>query len=92
LEFENFEKLVCDLNIDQNKKNEIELKQAKSNLSDMNFNIYLSSGLLLFLVFNGIWNSGFHIVIVAFFVCDGILLAASIKRKSEYNRIIKKYG
>jgi hypothetical protein len=89
LEFENFEKLTSELKLNQNKKREIDLEQAKSNLSDVNFNVYLLSGLLMFLIFNTIWNSGFHLIILAFFICNGILLYASIKRKLEYKRIIK---
>ena len=89
LEFENFEKLTSELKLNQNKKREIDLKQAKSNLSNVNFNVYLLSGLLIFLIINTIWNSGFHIIILAFFICNGILLYASVKRKLEYKRIIK---
>lgn len=89
LEFENFEKLTSELKLNQNKKREIDLEQAKSNLSNVNFNVYLLSGLLIFLIINTIWNSGFHIIILAFFICNGILLYASVKRKLEYKRIIK---
>ncbi len=89
LEFENFEKLTSELKLNQNKKREIDLEQAKSNLSNVNFNVYLLSGLLIFLIINTIWNSGFHIIILAFFICNGFLLYASIKRKLEYKRIIK---
>ncbi len=89
LEFENFEKLTSDLKLNRNKKREIDLEQAKSNLSDVNFNVYLLSGLLMFLIYNTIWNSGFHLIILALFICNGILLYASIKRKLEYKRIIK---
>jgi len=89
LEFENFEKLTSEINFDRNKKKEIDLKQAKSNLSSLNFNVYFLSGLLIFLVFNTIWNSGFHPIILVFFICIGILLYASVKRKIEYKRIIK---
>ncbi|WP_417291078.1 hypothetical protein [Corallibacter sp.] len=89
LEFENFEKLTSELNFDRNKKEEIDLEQAKSNLSNLKFNVYTLSGLLIFLVFITIWNSGFHPVILAFFICTGILLYASIKRKTGYKRIIK---
>ncbi|NIK93611.1 hypothetical protein GZ212_15730 [Mangrovimonas sp. CR14] len=89
LEFENFEKLTSELNIDQNKKKAIDFEQAKSNLSNMIFNIYILSGLLIFLVFNAIWNSGFHSIILALFIGIGILLYASIKRNLEYRKIIK---
>ncbi|NRD23870.1 hypothetical protein HNV10_11490 [Winogradskyella litoriviva] len=89
LEFENFEKLTSEINLDRNKKKEIDLEQAKSNLSSLNFNVYILSGLLIFLVFNTIWNSGFHPIVLAFFTCIGILLYASIKRKIEYKRTIK---
>ena len=53
------------------------------------FNVYILSGLLIFLVFNTIWNSGFHPIILAFFICIGILLYSSVKRKIEYKRKIK---
>tara|TARA_B110000879_G_C10873316_1_gene393818 strand:- start:8 stop:667 length:660 start_codon:yes stop_codon:yes gene_type:complete len=89
LEFENFEKLTSELKLNQNKKREIDLEQAKSNLSNVNFNVYLLSGLLIFLIINTIWNSGFHIIILAFLLCNGILLYASIKRKLKYKRILK---
>lgn len=89
LEFENFEKLTSELKLNQNKKKEIDLEQAKSNLSNVNFSVYILSGFLIFLVFNTIWNSGFHIIILASFICNGILLYASVKRKLEYKRIIK---
>lgn len=89
LEFENFEKLTSELNFDRNKKEEIDLEQAKSNLSNLKFNVYILSGLLIFLVFNTIWNKGFHPIILAFFICIGILLYGSIKRKTKYKRIIK---
>jgi hypothetical protein len=87
LEFENFEKLTSELKLNQIKKRAIDLKQAKSNRSNVNFTIYLLSGLLIFLIFNTIWNSGFHVIILASFVCNGILLYASIKRKLVYKRI-----
>tara|TARA_R110001583_G_C5465454_1_gene392340 strand:- start:30 stop:641 length:612 start_codon:yes stop_codon:yes gene_type:complete len=89
LEFENFENLTSELKIDQNKKKEIDLEQAKSNLSNVNFNVYILSGLLIFLVFNTICNSGFHPIIFAFLISIGILLYASVKRKLEYKSIIK---
>lgn len=92
LEFENFEKLISELNFDRNKNKEIDLTQAKSNLSNLNFNVYLLSGFLIFLVLNSIWNSGLHPMILAFFICIGILLYASIKRKTKYKRIIKNYS
>ncbi len=89
LEFENFKKLTSELKLNQNKKREIDLEQAKSNLSNVNFNVYLLFGLLVFLIINTIWNSGFHLVILIFFLSNGILLYASVKRKLEYKRIIK---
>ena len=89
LEFENFENLTSELKVDQNKKKEIDFEQAKSNLSNVNFNVYILSGLLIFLVFNTIWNIGFHPIILAFFISIGILLYASVKRKLQYKRIIK---
>lgn len=88
LEFENFEKLICDLKIDRVKKKEIDFEQAKSNLSNTNFNVYILSGFLIFLVFNTIWNSGFHLLIVAFFVCAIVLLYASISRKMKYEQTL----
>jgi hypothetical protein len=48
LEFENFEKLTSVLKLNQNKKRKIDLEQAKSNLSNVNFNVYLLFGLLIF--------------------------------------------
>ncbi len=89
LEFENFEKLTSELKVDKNKKTEIDLAQAKSNYSNMNFNVIIISGLLIFLVLNGIWNSGFHLIIIIFFICIGLLLYASVKRRIEYKRIKK---
>lgn len=89
LEFENFENLTSELKIDQNKKKEIDFEQAKSNISNVNFNVYLLSGLLTFLVFNTIRNSGFRPIILVFFISIGILLYASVKRKLQYKRIIK---
>ncbi len=91
LEFENFEKLTSELNFDRNKKKEIDLEQAESNFSNINFNVYVLSGLLIFLVLNTIWNSGFHYIIIFFFICIGLLLYASIKRRIEYKQI-KKNG
>lgn len=89
LEFENFENLISELKINQNRKREIYFKQAKSNLSDVNFNIYLLSVLLLFIIFNVLINSGFHPLIIMFFIFNIVLLYASVKRKLEYKRIIK---
>lgn len=88
LEFENFEKLTSEINFDRKIKKEVDLKQAKSNLSSLNFNIYILTGLLMFLVANTIWNSGFHPIILAFFICIGILLYATLKRKIKYKQII----
>lgn len=88
-EFENFEKLTSELNFDRNKKKEIDLNQAKSNLSNLKFNVYILSGLLILIVFNTIWNSGYHPINLPFFICTVILLYASIKRITKYKRIIK---
>jgi hypothetical protein len=91
LEFENFDSLTNQFTNTNNKskKKEIDLKQAKSNLSSINFNIYLLSGFLIFLIFNTIFNSGFHIIIFIFYFCLGLFLYASIKRKIKYRRIMK---
>lgn len=92
LEFENFEKLTSELKIDPNKKREINLEQAKSNLSNMNFNVYLLSAfliLLMFLVFRTIYTNGFHPIMLVFSICCGLILYASIKRKLEYKRTLK---
>ena len=89
LEFENFEKLTSELKIDLNKKKQIDFKQANSNFSSINFNVYLLSGLLIFLIYNAIWVNGFHLIIFAFVICVGILLYLSVKRKIKYKRIIK---
>lgn len=91
LEFENFDSLTNQFTNTNNKskKKEIDLKQAKSNLSSINFNIYLLSGFLIFLIFNTIFNSGLHIIIIIFYFCLGLFLYASIKRKIKYSRIMK---
>lgn len=88
LEFENFERLTSELKVDLNKRKKIDYEQAKFNFSNITYNVYILSGLLLFLVFNIIWNSGFHLMILYFLICVGILLYASIKRKIKYKRII----
>jgi hypothetical protein len=90
LEFENFDKLISGLKLNQHRKTEIDLEQATSNLSNVNFNVYLLAGFLIFLVFNIIWNSGFHFIVIAFFICNVILLYAAFKRKLEYKRRMKK--
>lgn len=90
LEFENFECLISDLEIDQNEKWKIDLKQATSNQSSMNFNTYLLSGFLIFLVLNAIWNSGLHPVIVVVFFFNVVLLYASIKRRIRYEKILTR--
>ena len=89
LEFENFKKLTSELKVDKTKKTEIDLAQAKSNYSNINFNVIVLSGLLIFLVLNTIWNSGFHLIIIIFSICIGLLLYASVKRRIEYKRIKK---
>ncbi len=89
LEFENFERLTSELKVDQNIKKKNDFEQANSNFSNINFYVYILLGFLIFLVFNTIWNSGFHSIIIAFFICVGVLLYASIKRKIKYKRIIK---
>lgn len=91
LEFENFDSLTNQFTNTNNKskKKEIDLEQAKSNLSSINFNIYLLSGFLIFLIFNTIFNSGFHLIIIIFYFCLGLFLYASIKRKTKYGRIMK---
>lgn len=89
LEFENFERLISELKVDQSKKKKIDFEQANSNLSNINFNVYILLAFLIFLVFNTIWNSEFHFIIISFFFCIVVLLYASIKRKIKYNRIIK---
>lgn len=88
-EFENFETLTDELPNIKDKRVKIDFEQATSNLSNVNFNIYLLSGLLLFLIFNAIWNNGLHLIFLSFFVCAGILLAASVNRKLKYKRVIK---
>lgn len=89
LEFENFERLTSEIKVDVNKKKIIDFKQANSNFSSTNFNVYLLLGILIFLIYNAIWVSGYHIIIFAFGICVGILLYVSIKRKIKYKRIIK---
>lgn len=89
LEFENFERLTSELKIDLIKRKKIDFEQANSNFSNINFNVYILLGLLIFLVFNTIWYRSFHLIIFSFFICIGILLYASIKRKIKYKRIIK---
>lgn len=91
LEFENFDSLTEEFTNtnSKSKKKIIDLEQAKSNLSSTNFNIYLLSGFLIFLIFNTIFNSGFNKVIVIFHFWIGLFLYASIKRKMKYRKIIK---
>ena len=91
LEFENFEKLTSELKIDKKKKKEIDLEQAKSNFSNTNFNVYVLSGFLIFLVLNTVWNSQIHLINLIFFICIGLLLYASVKRRVDYKRKKKQY-
>lgn len=91
LEFENFDSLTDQFTNTNNKSNkkEIDLEQAKCNLSSINFNIYLLFGFLLFMIFNTFLNSGLKTFIVASYFFIGLFLYASIKRKIKYKRIIK---
>lgn len=90
LEFENFEKLTSKLRVDEKKKKEIDLEQAKSNFSNINFNVYVLTGLLIFLVLNTVWNSKFYLITIVFFFYTGLLLYASVKRRIEYKQIKKR--
>lgn len=90
LEFENFEKLTSKLKVDEKKKKEIDLEQAKSNFSNINFNVYVLTGLLIFLVLNTVWNSRFHLITIVFFFYTGLLLYASVKRRIQYKQIKKR--
>lgn len=87
-EFENFDTLIHTISITENQKQEVDFNQAKSNISNVNFNIFSLSGFLMFLIFNT-WNSGFHSIMLAFMISNGLLLFASVKRKLKYSRIIK---
>lgn len=89
LEFENFEILTSKLKVDLNKKNKIDFEQAKSNLSNITFNVYILSIFLAFLVLKTIWNSELNIMKIAFIISLGVLLYATLKRKIKYKRIIK---
>ena len=89
MEFENFETLTNGILNSKNKRNKVDLKQAASNISNMNFNVYLLSGMFIFMIWIVIWNSRFHPVILTFFGCNGILLYSCIKRKLKYKKIIK---
>lgn len=89
LEFENFERLIPTLKVDPEIKNKMDFEQAKSNLPNINFNVFILSIFLVFLVFNTIWNSGFNIISMAIFISVGFLLYASVKRKIKYKRILK---
>lgn len=89
LEFENFENLISELNIDVNKKGKINFKQAKSNYSNTTFNVCLISGLLIFLIFNTIWNCGLQPFIIVAYIFSNILLLAAIKRLMKYKKILK---
>ena len=91
LEFENFDSLTDQFTNTNNKskKEVIDLEQAKTNLSSINFSIYLLSGFLIIMIYNTIFNSGFHIIIIIFYFCLGLFLYASIKRKIKYRRIMK---
>lgn len=88
-EFENFESLVRQLPLKDSKKKAIDLAQAKANISQINFDFYLFSGFLLFIIANIIWNSGFHYVVLIFFGMNALLLFAAIRRKLRYDRILK---
>lgn len=90
LEFENFDLLLDKLHHRNLDRKVVDLKQAKSNISDVNFNVYLLVGLIGFLVLNIVFSSSFHFVILTFLVCNGILLYASIKRKRKYDQILKE--
>lgn len=90
LEFENFEKLTSKLRVDEKKKKEIDLEQAKSNFSNINFNVCVLTGLLIFLVLNTVWNSRFHLITIVFFFYTGLLLYASVKRRIQYKQIKKR--
>jgi len=94
-EFENFESLVDAIPNTENKRAKVDLEKAKANISDTNFNVYLLSGFLIFLIVNTVWNSwnsGFHFIIWIFLVCIGMLLYASIKRKLKYQKSMRSSG
>ena len=91
MEFENFDSLTNQFyNNNYNEKVKADINQAKGNISSMKFNFYSLIGFLIFLIGNTIFNSGYHLIIVLFFLINFILLYATYKRKLKYDRILKR--
>jgi hypothetical protein len=87
-EFENFDHLIKELPIKECEKKAIDFAQAKGNISAINFNFYILIAFLIFLIGNTIWNSGFHYIVIIFFVTNSILLIATLKRRWRYKRVL----
>ena len=90
LEFENFETLVQNIEKDKVRKLKIDIEQAKSNNWNEIFNTFLLSGFLIFLIIITILNKA-HFLLISFILINIVLLCGTLKRLSNYRKIIKNY-
>ncbi|MDK2772383.1 MAG: hypothetical protein KYX68_09185 [Flavobacterium sp.] len=88
LEFENFESLVKNINVQLEKKEKIAIEQALSNNLMMIINVIILSVFLIFLLISTNWKD-IDIAQIIFLSINFILLFASIKRVLNYRKIIK---
>ena len=90
-EFENFDYLVTKLpgKTDSKEKSEVDLKQAKANLSNMAFNIWIFLGLIGLIAFLNITEKGFHWIHLIIYSISSIMIYASQKRRKKYKLKIK---
>lgn len=88
LEFENFESLVKNINVQLEKKEKIAIEQALSNNSMMIINVIILSAFLIFLLISTTWKD-IDIAEIIFLSINFILLFASIKRVLNYRKLIK---
>ncbi len=87
-EFENFDKLVC--NIPKITSNTwIEYNQAKSNISFMSFMIFINIAFIVILSWISITKESIHPYVFVFLAISLIMIYGALKRRKKYKRIIK---
>ena len=89
LEFENFDDLLYGIPYDEIKKNEIDLSQAKSEVTHIGYNLLLTVFMLSICLLMIIFQKVYHLFLLVIILVNLILLYASIKRKIRYRKILK---
>ena len=89
-ELENFDSILESIPNSISDKSNFDFKQAKSNLSTMQFMAIVLSGFLIYLIYYFMFEDSINETFMIFLIVDMVLLFASIKRIVKYRNSIKK--